>query len=250
MQMRFARVALQSPNDKVVDLTAFYAAELAAKTDNERDELRIGETQLVFEGVAGNPFYHFAFLVPGNRFDAALQWSQTHFDLLPDSENGELVFDFENWSARAFYFRDPADNIVELIAHPVLEKVANRARLIPPSCSVFRRSVSSATARRSRRALPRSNLASGTARFPLDVSRSSASGRRRSSSPSLDEGGSRQDDRPRRIRSISSSPGRKPQRSHSAITESAAARQSSTTRRLSAGRELGNDREPAEVSPG
>jgi hypothetical protein len=117
MQMRFARVALQSPNDKVVDLTAFYAAELAAKTDNERDELRIGETQLVFEGVAGNPFYHFAFLVPGNRFDAALQWSQTHFDLLPDSENGELVFDFESWSARAFYFRDPADNIVELIAH-------------------------------------------------------------------------------------------------------------------------------------
>jgi hypothetical protein len=27
------------------------------------------------------------------------------------------VFDFENWSARAFYLHDPAGNIVELIAH-------------------------------------------------------------------------------------------------------------------------------------
>jgi hypothetical protein len=37
--------------------------------------------------------------------------------LLPDPESGELVFEFENWSARACYFHDPAGNIVELIAH-------------------------------------------------------------------------------------------------------------------------------------
>ncbi len=76
-----------------------------------------GETELVFAGTPGNPFYHFAFLIPGNRFDAALTWAQAQLDLLPDRETGELVYDFDNWNARAFYFHDPADNIVELIAH-------------------------------------------------------------------------------------------------------------------------------------
>ena len=66
---------------------------------------------------AGSPFYHFAFLVPGDRFDAALAWARDRVELLPDTETGEPVFDFTNWDAKAVYFHDPAGSIVELIAH-------------------------------------------------------------------------------------------------------------------------------------
>jgi hypothetical protein len=67
-------------------------------------------------GAGGEPFYHFAFLVPGNRFEHALAWARARVELLPD-DSGEVVFDFRNWNALACYFHDPAGNIVELIAH-------------------------------------------------------------------------------------------------------------------------------------
>jgi hypothetical protein len=65
----------------------------------------------------GEPFYHFALLAPGDRFGELLDWARGRVELLPDPESGDAVFDFENWSARACYFHDPAGNIVELIAH-------------------------------------------------------------------------------------------------------------------------------------
>ena len=115
--MDFARVTLQAPNGRLAELTAFYATQLAAVTASEQGELRIGATVLVFADAPGDPFYHFAFLVPGDRFDAAMQWAQPHVDLLPDAESGDVVVEFDNWDARAFYFHDPVGNIVEMIAH-------------------------------------------------------------------------------------------------------------------------------------
>ena len=79
--------------------------------------VRVGETILEFREAAGSPFYHVAFLVPGDRFDAALAWVREHVELLPDTETGEPVFDFTNWDAKAVYFHDPSGSIVELIAH-------------------------------------------------------------------------------------------------------------------------------------
>jgi catechol 2,3-dioxygenase-like lactoylglutathione lyase family enzyme len=72
----------------------------------------------------GGPFYHFAFLVPGNRFEAALAWAGGRAELLPDPETGDVVFDFSNWGARACYFHDAAGNIVELIAHRGVEETS------------------------------------------------------------------------------------------------------------------------------
>jgi predicted dehydrogenase len=77
---------------------------------------RIRPAELVFTPAGGRPFYHFALLVPGNRFDAAHDWIRTRADLLP-GEGGDTEFVFGFWDARAFYFHDPAGNIVELIAH-------------------------------------------------------------------------------------------------------------------------------------
>jgi hypothetical protein len=108
--MRFVEVTLAAPTD----LHDFYGAELGLPLDG--DWIRIGETKLRFEPSEGEPFYHFALLVPGDRFDAALAWAREHVELLGD------VFDFENWDALAVYFHDPAGNIVELIAHRGLEE--------------------------------------------------------------------------------------------------------------------------------
>ena len=110
--MRFRHVRLQAPAGSESALEDFYAGRLGLEGGGQ-----IGETQLVFESGPGEPFYHFALLVPGNRFDAALDWIGERTELLPDSETGEAVFDFDNWDALACYFHDPVGNIVELIAH-------------------------------------------------------------------------------------------------------------------------------------
>jgi hypothetical protein len=107
--MRFAEVTLSAP----ADLRPFYGGELGLPLDG--DAIVVGETRLRFEIDDGGAFYHFAFLVPGDRFHAALAWAQERVEVLGD------VFEFENWDAEALYFHDPAGSIVELIAHHGLE---------------------------------------------------------------------------------------------------------------------------------
>jgi hypothetical protein len=77
---------------------------------------QFGELPLEFSGGEYGPAYHFAFLVPGDRFEPAFRWAGERFELLP-RKDGELVFDFSFWDALACYFADPAGNVVELIAH-------------------------------------------------------------------------------------------------------------------------------------
>ena len=127
----------------------------------------VGETMLELRAAAGSPFYHFALLVPGDRFDAALEWAREHVELLPDTETGEAVFDFTHWDANAVYFHDPAGSIVELIAHRGIGEAAPRARSRRPSCSASRRSASSAIRRRS----PRRSSASSGSRYGTAPSR-------------------------------------------------------------------------------
>jgi catechol 2,3-dioxygenase-like lactoylglutathione lyase family enzyme len=108
--MRFADVTLAGPPE----LPRFYRDALGLPVD--ASVVRIGETLLRLEPGDGEPFYHFALLVPGDRFEASLAWVRDRVELLGD------VFDFEAWDARAVYFHDPAGNIVELIAHRGLEE--------------------------------------------------------------------------------------------------------------------------------
>ena len=108
--MRFAEVTLEAP----LDVQGFYGGELRLPLDG--DAIVVGETRLRFDVEEGGAFYHFAFLVPGDRFGAALEWAQQRVDLLGD------VFEFENWDAEAVYFHDPAGSIVELIAHHGFEE--------------------------------------------------------------------------------------------------------------------------------
>jgi len=118
--MGFVYVKLATPADRFWARADFYDSTLGLKVAASREDrlsIGIGETELEFFASGGKPFYHFALLVPGNRFDAALDWARARTALLPYRETGEVVFDFDNWNAHACYFHDPAGNIVELIAH-------------------------------------------------------------------------------------------------------------------------------------
>jgi hypothetical protein len=115
--MRFRHVRLQAPAGSQSTLEGFYVDRLGFEAVGDQSAVMVGETLLAFESGDGEPFYHFALLVPGNRFDQALEWIAARTELLPDPETGEAVFEFDNWDSLACYFHDPAGNIVELIAH-------------------------------------------------------------------------------------------------------------------------------------
>jgi catechol 2,3-dioxygenase-like lactoylglutathione lyase family enzyme len=118
--MRFDRVLLEAPPAALPKLDGFYAGRLGLER-HEESGLKVGESKLAFVAGSGEPFYHFALLVPGNRFEAAFDWIGERVELLPGA-NGEVVFDFDNWDALACYFHDAAGNIVELIAHRGIEE--------------------------------------------------------------------------------------------------------------------------------
>lgn len=112
-------VALSVGTGSLTEMRRFYVDRLGCtpiESESERLAVQLGETALRFAAVDGEPFYHFAFLVPGDRHDAAMFWARSHVDLLP-ADDGNRVFAFDFWDARACYFHDPAGNIVELVAH-------------------------------------------------------------------------------------------------------------------------------------
>ena len=120
MPPELSSVRLEAPASLLPALGSFYGGSLGLPLpccDDDRLTIAIGGTVVELTSSAGSPFYHFAFLVPGDRFDAALGWARDRVELLPDPETGGPVFDFTNWDAKAVYFHDPAGSIVELIAH-------------------------------------------------------------------------------------------------------------------------------------
>jgi toxoflavin degrading enzyme TxDE-like protein len=113
--MDFLRVSLQAAGESLPALADFYAGRLGIEQTGG-SVFRIGATELEFVPSRGDPFYHFAFLAPANRFDAAFEWMGEQAELLPGPAS-EKAFDFSNWSAYACYVHDPAGNIVEVIVH-------------------------------------------------------------------------------------------------------------------------------------
>ena len=62
------------------------------------------------------PFYHVAFSIPNNKLNEALEWIAQRVPVLPYSSN-EQIADFTGWNAKAFYFHDEQQNILEFITH-------------------------------------------------------------------------------------------------------------------------------------
>jgi hypothetical protein len=120
--IEFADVTLVAPAGSLGPLGRFYGLELGLEGGIDRDDrlaLGIDTSELRFVEASDDaqPFYHFALLVPGDRFDLACKWAGARVELLTDPDTTETTFHFENWEALACYFHDPAGNIVELISH-------------------------------------------------------------------------------------------------------------------------------------
>jgi catechol 2,3-dioxygenase-like lactoylglutathione lyase family enzyme len=119
--MEIVAVTLGAPADALGALHEFYGAGLGLPADRDGDRLTLaaGAAHLAFAAAPDGerPFYHFALLVPGDRFAAAMDWLSRQAELLPSPDTGDVVFAFDFWDARACYCHDPAGNIVEVIAH-------------------------------------------------------------------------------------------------------------------------------------
>jgi hypothetical protein len=118
MDLRIARVEVGAARTALEPLARFYGdgMGLQCTRNGPRLTVAVGGAELAFGGRDGAPFHHFALLVPGDRFDAAVAWAAGHATLLARADGG-TEFDFAFWDARAVYLHDPAGNIVELIAH-------------------------------------------------------------------------------------------------------------------------------------
>lgn len=88
------------------------------KEDNEHISFKIGNSILFFQRTKlyAAPFYHVAFTIPNNKLIEATDWVTHRTSLLPYSAH-ESIADFKGWNAKAFYFHDNQQNILEFITH-------------------------------------------------------------------------------------------------------------------------------------
>lgn len=101
----------------IEEIAYFYREVLEFETsDLSSDEVDfiIGGSILRFKYHPEATPYHFAFNIPSNQENGALQWLENRTTMLSDG-NSRLI-DFVSWNAKAMYFYDPARNIVEFIA--------------------------------------------------------------------------------------------------------------------------------------
>jgi catechol-2,3-dioxygenase len=85
-----------------------------------------GRSKLIFKltNKKYHPKYHFAFNIPTNKIDEAIHWTLERTNLI--STDNSYITDFENWKAKAIYFFDNNQNIVEFISRTDLNNATNK----------------------------------------------------------------------------------------------------------------------------
>jgi catechol-2,3-dioxygenase len=115
--MHISALSLQTPN--LLAQHAFYTEVLGLPSIDAPEGMafQVGSSLLTFRAAPVNrrPVYHVAFHVPFAQFAAAQRLVRTHTPLLTDPGGAELIM-HDAWDAVAFYFVDPAGNILECIA--------------------------------------------------------------------------------------------------------------------------------------
>jgi catechol-2,3-dioxygenase len=115
--MEIKSVILQTRN--IIEMRAFYIDTLGFPLIREGENsfrFAVGSSELEFTSndVDGNPYYHFAFNIPPNKFNEAKTWAKKRVSL--NMEDGEDEIYFPHLPAHALYFDDPSGNVVEFIA--------------------------------------------------------------------------------------------------------------------------------------
>jgi hypothetical protein len=117
--MLLKEIRLQT--NKLSELYYYYSNVLTLPTiflDKKSISITAGKYRLIFEESPGfgNPFYHFAFNIPSNKFEEAFELMKNKVDLMWLEDYNGYIANFVNWNARSFYFPDSAGNILEFIS--------------------------------------------------------------------------------------------------------------------------------------
>jgi catechol 2,3-dioxygenase-like lactoylglutathione lyase family enzyme len=125
--------------DHLEETARFYAAILGFAqigASSDRISFQVGESVLTFKrSVSTKPIYHFAFTIPSNKIEEALAWVAGITTVIGNAD-GELITEFENWKARAVYFYDNNENILELIARADLNNPSEETFGTPSILSI------------------------------------------------------------------------------------------------------------------
>ncbi len=124
MHLREVRI----PTRDLAIMRPFYCEVLDLPVVDDEAEsftVQIGVSRLTFAlagGDNGSPEQHFAFTIPRNQLAAGKAWLTDRAALLTLGDDDE--FASASWRAQQVYFRDPAGNILELIARQTLDNAA------------------------------------------------------------------------------------------------------------------------------
>jgi catechol 2,3-dioxygenase-like lactoylglutathione lyase family enzyme len=121
--------------DKLNEQLDFYVHILELQLLNRTSQsgsLKIGSSILTFKFHENVEPYHFAFNIPSNTEEDALNWLKKRLQILTFEDNE--IIDFQSWNARSIYFYDKDLNIVEFISRKNLkiynnEKFSSRSIL-------------------------------------------------------------------------------------------------------------------------
>lgn len=115
--MKLAHIEIQTNN--IQKTTTFYqdTLELEIIENNTQSvSIQAGNSTLKFvENPQFNSIYHFAFNIPENKLDEAIEWCKNKVDLILIKDQN-VITNFENWNANAVYFYDNNGNLLEFIA--------------------------------------------------------------------------------------------------------------------------------------
>lgn len=115
--MKLEHIQIQTSN--IQQTTAFYQDILGLsiiENDSESISVKAGNSILKFiENTEFKSIYHFAFNIPENQLEKAIEWCKNKVDLI-FIENKNIITHFENWNAHAVYFYDNNGNLLEFIA--------------------------------------------------------------------------------------------------------------------------------------
>ena len=120
----FKKVTLYT--DRLEEMKGFYEYQMGFRIVEEGSSsftLAIGSSALVFRASEQPAAYHFAFNIPGNQFTLAKGWAAARVPL-NRQEGMDEVF-YANFNADAFYFQDPAGNVVEFIGRRNVDRMGD-----------------------------------------------------------------------------------------------------------------------------
>jgi catechol-2,3-dioxygenase len=125
--MQILEVSIQT--DDLPETENFYSNLLDLKTKN-KDQNSIsylaGTSTLTFiKSLTKAPAYHFAFNIPANKLDEAIDWVSIKTELIRITDN-EVIAHFDNWNAKSIYFFDNRGNILEFIVRFDLDNPSDK----------------------------------------------------------------------------------------------------------------------------